>query len=61
MVREIMEIAKPTKSESKWAESESKAIEPDMMAPVNCIVRKNIDTKPTHNRSFNAFLLLSWS
>ena len=59
MVREIIEIAKPTKSESRWAESESKAIEPDIMAPVSWIVRKNIDTKPTHNKSFNAFLLLS--
>ena len=56
-----MDMAKPTKSESKWAESESKAIDPDMIAPVNCIVRKNIDTKPTHNKSFSAFLLLSCS
>ena len=54
--KERMEIAKPTKSENRCAESVRRAIEFERIAPVTSTARNTIDSEATKNNFLIAFL-----
>ena len=53
-----MEIAKPTRSEARWAESVKMAIELARIPPVSCATMKKLDTTVAVQSFFIASLLL---
>ena len=55
----MIEIAKPTKSESKWAVSVKIAMEFERIPPITYAMMKNTETKETKHNFLIAFLLFS--
>lgn len=59
IVNDIIEIAKPTKSDARWAVSVKMAIELDKIPPIIYAIMKNTETVATNVSLRMAFLLLS--